>query len=57
MPALFCELKVFFHTSVIDSVQSREERCKEEEGRRLVVELVAVDDSGRLTNEKFWPSP
>lgn len=45
------------HSEVTDSVHSREERCKEEEGRRLVVELVAVDDSGRLTNEKFLPSP
>ena len=45
------------HSEVTDSVHSREERCKEEEGRRLVVELVAVDDSGRLTNKKFWPSP
>ena len=42
------------HSEVTDS---REERYKEEEGRRLVVELVAVDDSGRLPSEKFWPSP
>ena len=44
------------HSEVIDLVHSREERYKEEEGRRLVEELVAVDGSSRLTNEKFLPS-